>query len=131
MTLNIIVYVPNGIVMASDSRLTLTDRYEENKEIIEIKIPYINSCFKTVLIPNHNIGLSMRGKLLSNGRGIVGYLDNFFKDQLQGSYEVQEIAKLLLEYFENFNDNLDVYFFLAGYKNQGHKKIQVIYEVMV
>jgi hypothetical protein len=77
MTFIICLYVREGIVMASDSRLTLNaTRQEGDNRIIQMAVGQSDSNYKTFLTQN-GIGISAYGAAEIEGTPISGYIDSF------------------------------------------------------
>lgn len=119
MSLVVTVFVQEGIVMASDSRLTLyqTEKINET-EHSRLAVAITDSVYKTFLAPN-NVGISVCGQndragLLSNG-AVEAFIDEVLTKK---PVSVAQIPKLLLNYFLKKDDVPEFYFFVAGYKNQ-------------
>ena len=77
MSLIVSVYVNEGIVMASDSRLTLTIPNQIIGPIVaENAIPFSDSTYKTFSCPNGS-GISACGNASYNNKPIAGYIEQF------------------------------------------------------
>jgi len=132
MSLIITLYVREGIVMASDSRLTLdvTER-QEDKKIVHVAVGQTDSTYKTFLAPN-NIGISTYGAASIQGVPISGYIETFISEQLgQGDQDAETVASLILQYFRNIPDPPNTGFLVAGYKTENNHRIQQIWRVLV
>ena len=82
MSFIITLYVREGIVMASDSRLTLNvTQQQEDKQIIQAAVGQSDSNYKTFLATN-NIGISTYGAADIKGVPIAGYIESFISEEL-------------------------------------------------
>ncbi len=145
MTFIMTVYCNEGIVMASDSRLTLSRMFQKTDDTPEIALDVVQSdaTYKTFLAPN-NVGISTCGDAGVNGVPLAGYIEAFIGEKIASSpsgpiededgyaMEVDEVAKELLDYFRTLPGPPDTDFNVAGYKTvEESKRVQHIYRVSV
>ena len=116
LTFIITLYVKEGIVMASDIRLTLNStRQEQDKQIIQMAVGQTDSTYKT-FTPT-NIDISTFGSAEIQGVPLTGFIESFINEVLSaGSYDVEQVAQELLNYFRKLQSPADVGFLVAGYK---------------
>ncbi len=128
MSFVITMYIREGIVMASDSRLTLnTEQHPNQATVVQVAVGQSDSNYKIFLAPN-NIGISTFGAAEIKGVPIGGYIEYFISEQLQGSnVDVQDVAQRLLAFVTAFEPTPDTQFHVAGYKttDTGEKDQQV------
>jgi hypothetical protein len=132
MSFIITLYVREGIVMASDSRLTLnTTQQQEDKQIVKVAVGQSDSNYKTFLAPN-NIGISTYGAADIQGVPIAGYIESFISEQLSKEQdEVDNVPKKLLDYFKKFPGPPDIQFHVAGYKTENNQRVQHVWHIAV
>jgi len=132
MSFIITIYVREGIVMASDSRLTLNvTRQEGDKQIVQVAVGQSDSNYKTFLTSN-NIGISTFGAADVQGVPIAGYIESFINEHLaQGDYTVDQIPQEILNYFRDFPKPPDTGFIIAGYKTVKNVPEQHVWEVII
>lgn len=132
MSFIITVHVREGIVMASDSRLTLNNRIQTNDNVINnIAISQSDSNYKTFLT-NNNIGISICGEASIKGVPIAGYIESFINEELADEkIDVKGVSQKLLSYFRSFSPQPNTNFVVAGYKEEEKKKNQELYTVSV
>ena len=132
MTFIITLYIREGIVMASDSRLTLNATIQEqDRQVVQMAVAESDSTYKTFLTPN-NIGISIYGAADIQGVPLGGFVESFINEKLsQGSYAVDEVTQELLTYFRDFPKPPDVGFLVAGYKKVGNVPEQHIWEALI
>jgi len=96
----IAVYVPEGIVMASDSRQSVTVE-GKNPEGKSFKVETVNSdaIMKTFLLEKHLVGISSFGQELVGGLPIASYIKRFIEEELSAKSDVAAIPKELVESF--------------------------------
>lgn len=135
MSLVITVYVREGIVMASDSRLTLNaeqkPKEEQDKPIIHLAVGQSDSNYKTFLAPG-NIGISTSGDAAIEGTPIGGYIESFLNEKVKGQdLSVDQVAKELLNYFSSLSGPPKTGFHVAGYKDKDGILEQQVWNISV
>lgn len=130
MSFVITMYVREGIVMASDSRLSLnTTQQQGDRQVIQMAVGFSDSNYKTFLAPN-NVGISTFGAADIQGVPIAGYIESFISEHLSdGEVEVDGVPPKLLGYFRQFSPLPPVGFIVAGYKYQDEQKQQQVWLV--
>ncbi len=131
MSFIITLYVREGIVIASDSRLTLnTTQQQQNQTTVNLSVGQSDFNYKTFLTPN-NVGISTYGAADIAGVPIAGYIESFINEQLsQNNVEVDDIPQRLLSYFQNLGAP-NTEFVVAGYKSQNNQFIQQVWHVSI
>ena len=149
MTFIVTVYVNEGIVMASDSRLTLSrtitneNQFKDRHNQVLMDIVQSDANFKLFLAPN-GVGISTCGDASINGEPLAGFIEAFIdeqitqvlnspieNDEIVEGMEVNEVADQLLEYFKKLPGPPDSAFHVAGYRTEGNKRVQEIWRVTV
>jgi hypothetical protein len=132
MTFIITLYVREGIVMASDSRLTLSATIQEqDRQVVQMAVAESDSTYKTFLAPN-NIGISIYGAADIQGVPLGGFVESFINEKIAlGSYAVDQVAQELLTYFRDFPKPPEVGFLVAGYKKADSVPEQHIWEALI
>ena len=128
MSLIVSVYVNEGIVMASDSRLTLTVSNQIMGPIIaQNSIPFSDSTYKTFICPN-GCGISSCGNASYNNKPIAGYIEQFISG-LNKKTKISEIPQMLIDYFNALNKDAVTIFQVCGYETDHDNMIQKAYRV--
>ena len=132
MSLIITLYVREGIVMASDSRLSLNMQQTGGQgQTVHLSVGQSDSNYKTFLTPT-NIGISTCGAADISGVPIAGYLESFINDiVVPQQLAVDQVAPALLQYFQTFQPPPETTFHVAGYKAQQQSSEQQIWTVEV
>ena len=118
----ITMYVREGIVMASDSRLTLkAERQESEKQVVQMAVSQSDSNYKTFLAPG-NLGISTYGMADLQGVPLAGDIESFINEYLSAApVSVDEVPQALLDHFRRLEPTPDTKFHVAGYaKENGH-----------
>ena len=100
MSFIITMYVREGIVMASDSRLTLNAQTrKDDQPIVQMAVAQSDSNYKTFLAPG-NIGITTYGAADIQGIPIGGYIESFMNEILADyNLPVDEVPARLMAYF--------------------------------
>lgn len=128
MSLVITVYAREGIVMAADSRLTLTLSKPSAdpglKQIVSVTSS--DSARKLFLTPDR-IGISAFGAAAVNDAPIAGVIESLIVEQLKGkALPPRETGEALLAYFKSINVSQDSNFHVAGYRSTGGALVQEV-----
>ncbi|MFA4859203.1 hypothetical protein [Methanoregula sp.] len=131
MSFIISLYVQEGIVMASDSRLTLTHTEQRGNQQVQISVPQSDANYKTFLAPG-NIGISTYGAADIQGVPISGYIDSFITEKFSGpAVDVNAVPKLLIDYFRSLPLVPDTGFHVAGYSKKNGKLIPHLWRLIL
>ena len=115
MSLIITVYVPEGIVLAGDSRLTLnwTDKTQTGEQ--HNSITTSDSYTKIYSLANR-FGLGVFGEVFVNEINICGSINQFVQENIDENTTIDELPERLIMFFgEKFNYPA-THFYLVGYK---------------
>jgi hypothetical protein len=112
MTIVSVVFVPEGIAMAADSRLTGTRKRQDG--FID-RFVVTDNAQKLVLLRKATIGVSFYGDAIIEGKTVADFLRNFDINLVKVHDTVAEIANNLKEFLEQGFDQYDLSFLLAGY----------------
>jgi hypothetical protein len=131
MSLIISLYVPEGIVLAGDSRLTLNwSEKNPTGETIHFSINGSDTNSKIFAIQN-KFGLGAFGMADIKGVPIAGFINEFIEEKIEDKTEVNEIPEKLQEFFGKKFDYPAVNFYVAGYKIEKGISIQHVYFVNI
>ncbi len=127
MSLVVTVYAREGIVMAADSRLTLTfQRTITGQSPHTVSVTSSDSARKLFLTP-HRVGISAFGVASVNGAPIAGVIESFIVEHLKGTaLPPRETADALLAYFASVGVKQDSSFHVAGYRATGSSLTQEV-----
>jgi len=132
MSLIVVTYVPEGLVMASDSRqsVTIEGKTPEGKDF---KVETVNSdaVVKTSLIEKQQVGISNYGQDLLNGVPMVSHIKRFIEEELVAADDVTTIPTKLVKYFRKSFPDADAGFYAAGYKKEEKASIPYVYRCHV
>ena len=132
MSFVIAVYVPEGVVMASDSRQSVTIE-GKNPEGKDFKVETVNSdaVIKTYLLEKQQIGISNFGQDLFGGIPTASHIKRFIEEELRTNDDVTTVPKKLVEYLRKSFPNADAGFHIAGYRKEGKVSVPYVYSCHV
>ena len=133
MSIIMVVYVNEGIVMASDSRISITtsevvnDGADGNPKVIKEEMAHFSdTTYKTYLM-NDGIGISSCGNATINNAPIAGYIESFIREN--SGISIHEVPCKILEYFQKLEPNKNTTFFVAGYDLSKGKVKQCVFRI--
>lgn len=128
MSLIITIYLNDAIVMASDSRTTLTtSTIGQNGSMIINSFPFSDSTNKTFVAPN-GCGVSTCGDSSYQNKPIAGFIDKFFASSIKKSTSIFDLCTLLTDYFTNLDGDKCTIFHIAGYElNASNEYDEMVY----
>ncbi|MCD6427112.1 MAG: hypothetical protein J7L03_03290 [Caldisericaceae bacterium] len=129
MSFVITVYVPSGIVMASDSRQSITIQRKDNtgREYPPIQTVSSDYVYKTHLLSGLNVGISTFGESLLGKVPMDFHLKEFEEENLSERDDVESVANKLLNFFKRKFPNADTSFHISGYRKNGKVSIPFVY----
>jgi len=131
MSFIITMYVREGIVMASDSRITLNrTTHEADKSIVKLAVAGSDSNYKTFLA-HDRIGVSTYGAADIKGVPIAGYIESFIAEKTSPETTVKDFAEGLLAHFGSFDPSPGAQFHVAGYQSESAILDQQVYHVHI
>lgn len=134
MSIMCCVYVPEGIVMAADSRLTRTkptkdpvvlpsaDPSTKTVLISETTYTLSDNTQKVLLIKKVNVGVSFCGNAIIDGMTVADFIRRFEIEKVSPSDTTEEVARKLSEYYKGNG----THFFVCGY----NEDIPFVYDVI-
>ena len=132
MSLAIIVYVPEGIVMASDSRQSLTvEQKTPTGQSFKFETVNSDAVYKTFLLEEQQIGISNFGMDLLGGIPMSSHIKRLIEEAITSSDNVETIPRKLLKYFTKSFRGADVGFHVAGYKEEGSVSVPYVFHCHV
>lgn len=133
MSLIVTVHVREGIVMAADSRLTLSAEKRQTGQSarVNLAVGQSDSNYKLFLTPG-GVGISTCGDAAVEGVPIAGYVESFIESDLtdQG-LSAEEVAARLAEHFGSFEAPPKTQFHVAGYTKTDGEPHQEVWLVTV
>lgn len=128
MSLIITVYVPEGIVLAGDSRLTLnwTDKTQTGEHHNSITT---SDSYTKIFLLADRFGLGVFGEVFVNEINICGLINQFVQENINENTTIDEIPERLIYFFgEKFNYPV-THFYLVGYKMEDGISVPHTYSI--
>lgn len=133
MSFIVTVYVNEGIVMASDSRISITSQKVVNdgsdgKPIVikENMDHFSDTSYKTFLM-DERIGISFCGNATINNAPIAGYIEGFIRENK--GCAIAEIPEKIRDYFHALEPSKNTTFFVAGYEMDGDEAKKKVFRI--
>ena len=99
MSLVIATYVPEGIVMASDSRQVITvERRSNNGKGLKVETVNSDAVVKTFLLEQQAVGISTFGADLLAGVPMSSHIEKFIEEELTTVDSVTTIPRKLVDH---------------------------------
>ena len=132
MSLIIVVYIPEGIVMASDSRQSITiEGKKPSGEDFRVDTVNSDAVVKTFLLEEQQVGIANFGQDLLDGVPMASHIKRFIEEELVAADDVTTIAEKLVRYFRKSFPQADAGFHVAGYKKEGKASVPYVYHCHV
>ncbi|MFR8537609.1 MAG: hypothetical protein ACLVD1_14060 [Lacrimispora saccharolytica] len=131
MSFLIAVHVNEGIVLASDRRVTYTNTQTIGTITVQrIGIHSTNSTNKTFACPN-GAGIATCGDASLEGKPITGFIQEMIRTKIDKETPVENIPQIIVDYFNALSTVPDTHFIVAGYSMEEAEKKQLIYKINV
>lgn len=130
MSFIITVYVPGAIVMAADSRqsITLTRREsEEDKKMRAVETVNSDFVYKVFLLPKHDTGISVCGEFVLNKVTVESHIKRFQEEKLKNNDTVYGIAQKVRDFFLNQFPSANTTFHIAGFNKVSGISVPYVY----
>ena len=130
MSLIVTLYVPEGLVIAGDSRLTLswTTKTDKGEQLHAVSASDTNT--KIFSIKN-KFGLGTFGVADIKGIPISGFINQFTEEKVTDETTIDQLPQLLLDFFGDNFGNPATYFYAIGYKVENGISVPYAYHINV
>jgi 20S proteasome alpha/beta subunit len=115
MSLIITLYAPEGIVIAGDSRLTLSWKTKIN-EIEHLHSISASDSNAKIFSIKDKFGLGTYGAADIKGIPISGFINQFKEEKVTDDTSIDQMPQLLLDFFGEKFEYPNTFFYLIGYK---------------
>jgi len=129
MSFVITVYVPEGIIMASDSRqsVTIERKTPQGEKLAPIKTVGSDFTYKLFLLKQQKAGISSYGETLLGGVQMESHIKRLEEERLKDNDTVDKVADKLMTYFREKFAQANATFHIAGFKKEGMVSIPHVY----
>jgi hypothetical protein len=131
MSLVVTVFVPEGIVMAGDSRLTLA--YQERKKerekpmTVEHQVVLSDNAYKVEVLQKANVGVATFGATIIDNMPVTRYIWRFERTEVSEAEPVVSVANKLVTYFRSQFPGVEVGFHVCGYRREEEGSVPYVY----
>ncbi len=129
MSLVVSVYVPSGIVMAGDSRMTVQRSEEktegETKTIVQQQLVLSDNAYKVVELRSIGVGISIYDAGIINNQPADSHVHRFEEEAVSPDDDVLSVGDKFLKYFQDNFPGIGVGYHIAGYREEN--KVSVPY----
>jgi len=129
MSFVITVYVPSGIIMASDSRqsITIEGKAPDGSPLPKVETVSSDFVYKTFLLEKQRVGINTFGDSLLGKVTIESHIKRFSEEALDDNDDVTIIPGKLVQFFMKDFPKADTAFHVAGFKREGRKIIPYVF----
>jgi len=132
MSLVVTVYVPSGIVMAADSRMTATRREEkkegEEKTITkEQQVVLSDYAYKLIALDSVPVGIASFDAAIISNEPIDSHIRRFEEALGDKGDSVLDVAQKIASYFQSQFSNVPVGFHVCGYQEENKRSVPYVY----
>jgi hypothetical protein len=130
MSLVVTVYVPSGIVMAADSRMTVQRSDErvdgEQKTLVQQQLVLSDNAYKVVELSQIGVGIAIYDAGIINNQPADSHVHRFAEESVTGEDDVLTVADKFLEYFQANHPGVAVGYHIAGYRKEEPAKVPYV-----
>ncbi len=131
MSLVVTVYVPSGIVMAADSRMTVLrseERQEgEQKTRVQQQLVLSDNAYKVVTLRTIGVGVSIYDAGVINNQPVDSHVHRFEEEAITREDDAITASEKFLSYFQSNYPNVAVGFHVAGYRQENKASIPYVF----
>jgi len=132
MSLTVVVWTPTGLVMAADSRTSITysreNKYGQKSSTMDILTDHT---YKLVLLEKCRVGIGTYGVSHPGGLPVDAHLRIFEEECLTEEDCAPEVAEKLQAYFQEKFPEKNLWFFVVGYREEDKVSIPYVYNISV
>ena len=133
MSFIITVYIPEAIVMASDSRQSITVQRQQpdGTKLQAVETVSSDFVYKTFLLSQQGAGISTFGESILGKVTIESHIKRFQEEKLGDRDDILSVPQKLLEFFREKFPNADTAFHVAGFKKESKVSVPHVYHCQV
>jgi len=133
MSFVITVYVPEGIVMASDSRQSITIKRQapDGREVPDVETVSSDFIYKTFSLSKQGVGISAFGEAILGKVTVESHIKRFQEEKLADEDDATAVARKLLEFIRQKFPDANTAFHVAGFKKESGISVPHVYHCQV
>ena len=130
MSLVVTVYVPSGIVMAADSRMSVQRSEEraegEQKTLIQQQLVLSDNAYKVVELRRAAVGISIYDAGIINNQPADSHVHRFEEEAVTQEDDVMTVGEKFLDYFQKNFPGVAVGYHLCGYRVENRASVPYV-----
>ncbi|MEO6197340.1 MAG: hypothetical protein ABIP58_04440 [Dehalococcoidia bacterium] len=130
MSLVVTVYVPSGIVMAADSRMTVLrseDREEDGQKVRQHQqLVLSDSAYKIVEARKARVGMALYDAGIIDNEPVDSHVHRFDEEVLEEGDDAPVVASKFLAFMKERHATSAVGFHIAGYRREGRTSVPYV-----
>jgi hypothetical protein len=131
MSLVVSVYVPSGIVMAADSRMTVLrseEREEEGQKLrVQQQIVLSDNAYKVVALRTIGVGISVYDAGVISNQPVDSHVHRFEEEAITAEDDAVSCGEKFLTFFQTNYPNVPVGFHVAGYRIEKRASVPFVF----
>ncbi len=131
MSLVVTVYVPSGIVMAADSRMTVlrSEEREEGEQKLKVQqqIVLSDNAYKVVALSTIGSGIGVYDAGVINNQPVDSHVHRFEEEAITPEDDVVSCGEKFLSFFQTNYPNVPVGFHVAGYRLEKRASVPYVF----
>ncbi len=131
MSLVVTVYVPSGIVLTADSRMTVLRSEErtegEQKTRVQQQLVLSDNAYKVVALESIGVGVSAYDAGVINNQPVDSHVRRFEEEAISEDDDVISAGEKFLAYFQGNFPKVSVGFHMAGYRLEGRIRVPYVF----
>ncbi len=131
MSLAVTVYVPSGIVMAADSRMTVlrSEEREEGDQKLKVQqhIVLSDNAYKVVALRTIGVGISVYDAGIINNQPVDSHVHRFEEEAITPEDDVVSCGEKFLSFFQTNYPDVPVGFHVSGYRLENRASVPFVF----
>lgn len=131
MSLVVTVYVPSGIVMAADSRMTVlrSEEREEGEQKLKLQqqIVLSDNAYKIVALSSIAAGIGVYDAGVINNQPVDSHVHRFEEEAITPEDDVVSCGEKFLHFFQTNYANVPVGFHVAGFRLEKRASVPFVF----
>jgi hypothetical protein len=130
MSLVVTVYVPSGIVMAADSRMSVQRSEEraegEQRTLVQQQLVLSDSAYKIVELRSIGVGIGVYDAGIINNQPADTHVHRFEEEMVTADDDVLTVGDKFLAYFKDNFPSVPVGYHIAGYRTENRTSVPYV-----
>lgn len=131
MSLVVTVYVPSGIVMAADSRMSVLRSEEKDEDGATVKVQQqivlSDNAYKVVALRSIGVAVGMYDTGVINNQPVDSHVHRFEEEEITAEDDVVSCSEKFLAYFQANHAGVPVGFHVAGYRMENRTSAPFVF----